>query len=44
MNISTYGFENDDKFIFIAMLTIAASDLELCWNFNDQNADNLLSW
>jgi hypothetical protein len=42
MNISTYGFENDDKFIFIAMLTIAASDLEVSWNFNDQNADFIL--
>lgn len=42
MNISTYGLQNDDKFIFIAMLTIAASDLELSWNFNDQNADVIL--
>jgi hypothetical protein len=42
MNISTNALENDDKFIFIAMLAMAADDLDIFWNFNDQNPDLIL--
>jgi hypothetical protein len=36
MNISSYALENDDKFFFIAMLTMAGN------SFNDQNPDFIL--